>query len=172
MAKPKLIGASKIARNDFPFGAVELLMSEQLGHMVYAGKIAIPRVMSETRIRLVPVPMQRSETSPDYNIECVELDPDGKPYWAAGAGAAWWREKDGNPRIDLLLTIGQGGASVNCCIFPADEQPDEKEWPEGYKDECGPIAWRVAYSPPRPAGGKPRTAPARTAEALEDAIPY
>jgi len=171
MAKPKLKGMDNAPVNNFAMGKISLVNSAQLGHMVYSGKIAIPRVIPETRIRIVPVPMQRSESSPDYNVECVEVGPDGKPYWAAGAGVAWWREKNDTTRIDLLLNIGQGQTSVNATLWPADEQPDEQEWPEAYDGECGPIDWRVSYSPPRPAGGKPRTSPAPAAQ-LQDEIPY
>jgi len=171
MAKPKLKGVENIPTNNFEMGKVSLIMSQQLGHMIYAGTLAIPRVLPETRIRIVPVPMQRSESSPDYNIECVEVGPDGKAYWASGAGVAWWREKNDTTRIDLLLNIGQGQTSVNASLWPVDEQPDKKEWPEGYDKECGPIDWRVSYSPPRPAGGKPRTAPAK-AQQIQDSIPY
>lgn len=171
MTKPKLKGVENIAVNNFALGKIALVQSQDLGHMIYAGSVSIPRVIPESRIRLVPVPMQRSESSPDYNVECVELGPDGKAYWAGGAGVGWWREKNDTTRIDLLLNIGQGQTSVNATLWPADEQPDEKEWPEGYDEECGPVDWRVSYNPPRPAGGKPRSAPVQ-ADALQDSIPY
>jgi len=154
MKKPNLIRDAEIKTAAFALGKVDLVYSEELGCMVYGGKVSIPRVLPESVIRIVQRPEgeRQNEKSPDFDIEVLASKEDGSKEWQMGAGIAWWRYKDGNLKIDLGLNIGFSRDTVWATFWPADDdhQPEEGQEPEGYDADMGPIVWRLTYKPTDP----------------------
>ena len=161
MARPQLNKKEDIAVNQFPFGSVSLVHSDDLGMYAYGGSVQVPQVLPETRIRIVEA-HQPTAKSPDYAIDYLAPDNDNNPVWVQGAGSGWYKpqgtmKKDGSgvsekDRIEVVLQIGTGGATVRCALFPADIQPPKNEHPDWYDAKTmGPLVWRVAYNPPRAA---------------------
>lgn len=179
--RPQLNNSEDIVVDNFPFGKIQLLFSESLGIYIYGGTVQIPQVIPKTPIRLIEA-HKMTNASPDYSIDYLTPDQNGGGKWVQGAGVGWFvgkgtplKHKDGvteKERIDLSLSIGMGGASVSCKLWPADKQPDKKDWPEWYKpDIMGPLLWRIAYSPPRHAQPM-RAAQQRQDYNLDDEIIY
>jgi hypothetical protein len=181
--RPQLNKNDDLQEEQYPYGSIEIVYSNDLQKCVYGGVVQVPKKIPKTRLRLIQA-RKTTDQSPDFSVEYLDRDSNGELSWTQGAGVAWYKpageakvsggvtEKD---RIDVLLQIGIGGSSVNLALFPSDEQPKD-DLPEWYDAEImGPILWRVAYSPPRQsqrmiAAQRPEAAFGSGADA--DKIPY
>lgn len=132
--------------------------SEGLG-----GEAKIPRLLEPTKIRLVKVENQRKETSPDYIVETVDVDQEGRGYWAE-SGAAWEKPlKDGSGSfLSLNIDMADKPAPIYMSAFVADDE-DQKEG-EG-------TIYRLTYSRPRPRRER-RAEQSGTKLLTNDSIPF
>ena len=109
------------------------------------GTVKIPRLLGEMKIRLVEVKNKRSEKSPDYIVETVDIDLDGNGYWAeSGSG---WKKPLNNPTelseflISIDLDMADMPNRIPLSAYVADEEFQTKD---------GPKVWRFNYTRPRP----------------------
>ena len=120
-------------------------MTLSTGAAGFGGEVKIPRLLELTSIRLAKTENKRSEKSPDYIVETIDIDGDGEGYWAESGGA--WIKKlndDSGTFLSISLDMADKPDAISLAAFAADEV-DQKAQAKG-KGEL----YRFTYSRPRP----------------------